>query len=423
MTSIIAFLVIFLILVTVHEFGHFYFAKKSGILVREFAIGMGPKLFSKLGQDGVLYTIRMLPLGGYVRMAGLGEDKDVVEPGMSVGLVFNEEGIVTHINTTEQPLQGEVPVRIDQVDLTHQMVIDAIVLNETDIQQFHVARDARIIEPDGSSIQVAPYEVTYNAASPWGKFKTNIAGPMMNFLLAIIVFMIVGLSSPMGIPTSENVLGNLTEGGAAAQAGLMTGDKVVKIDEQAIMNFDDLIAYVSTHPNHEATFQVERQGQSQKIVVHIEGVKEEGQESLVGKIGAGRFYKTGIFDRLAYGFTETWGTITAVFGAIFSIFTRGFNLQSFGGPVAIAKVTGQAVSYGWLSTAIFLGMLSANLGAFNLLPIPALDGGKLVLNIIEGVRGKPLSQEKEGIITIIGALLLVIFMLAVTWNDIMGLLK
>ena len=105
------------------------------------------------------------------------------------------------------------------------------------------------------------------------------------------------------------------------------------------------------------------------------------------------------------------------------IFLRGLNLNQFGGPVAIAQITSKAASEGFMPVLVLTGLLSANIGAFNLLPIPALDGGKIVLNAIEGVRGKPLSQEKEGILTIIGALILVAFMLAVTWNDISRLFQ
>ena len=121
MQALIVLLLVFTVIVSIHEFGHFYFARKAGILVREFAIGMGPKLFSHQGKDGVLYTIRMIPLGGYVRLAGLGEDQDAVQAGMQVGLVLNEAGLVTRINTSKVALEDEVPVQVDQLDLTDAM--------------------------------------------------------------------------------------------------------------------------------------------------------------------------------------------------------------------------------------------------------------------------------------------------------------
>ena len=123
-------------------------------------------------------------------------------------------------------------------------------------------------------------------------------------------------------------------------------------------------------------------------------------------------------DKLLYGFITTWGVITGVFEVLASMLMNGFNLNNFGGPVAMAQMTSQVVSFGWLTILNFMAYISANLGVFNLLPIPALDGGKIVLNLIELVRGKPLSQSKEGIITLIGAILLIILMVAVTWNDI-----
>src|SRR5699024_470715 len=118
------------------------------------------------------------------------------------------------------------------------------------------------------------------------------------------------------------------------------------------------------------------------------------------------------------GVTANWVIITGVLGVIGIMITSGLNINNFGGPVAMAQMTDQVVSLGLPVIVNFLAMLSANLGVFNLLPIPALDGGKIVLNAIEAVRGKPLSESKEGIITIIGVLIMVVLMVAVTWNDI-----
>ena len=128
---------------------------------------------------------------------------------------------------------------------------------------------------------------------------------------------------------------------------------------------------------------------------------------------------TAIVDRLLFGFIATWNVITMVLSVLASIFTRGFDLNLFGGPVAMAQATSTVANQGLMNIIWFMASLSANLGIVNLIPIPALDGGKIVLNLIELVRGKPLSQEKEGIITLVGVVLLLILMVAVTWNDIM----
>jgi regulator of sigma E protease len=121
--------------------------------------------------------------------------------------------------------------------------------------------------------------------------------------------------------------------------------------------------------------------------------------------------------KLKYGFTETWYIITHILQILGSFFTGGFSLNKLGGPVAIYQASSQAASFGWLSVVTMMASLSVNLGLMNLLPIPALDGGKLLLNVVEAVRGKPISEEKEGVITLIGFGLLLLLMIAVTWND------
>lgn len=237
MQALIVFLLVFTVIVSIHEFGHFYFARKAGILVREFAIGMGPKLFSHQGKDGVLYTIRMIPLGGYVRLAGLGEDQDAVQAGMQVGLVLNEAGLVTRINTSKVALEDEVPVQVDQLDLTDAMTITGLPLGSQDLVTYQVDHKARIIEADGSSIQVAPRQVTYGAAKPWAKFMTNVAGPMNNFILSILIFVVVAFVRPGGVPVEANVLGYIEPDSPAAQAGLQSGDRIDAIGETKVSNW------------------------------------------------------------------------------------------------------------------------------------------------------------------------------------------
>ncbi|WP_314328961.1 RIP metalloprotease RseP [Abiotrophia defectiva] len=416
MQALIVFLLVFTVIVSIHEFGHFYFARKAGILVREFAIGMGPKLFSHQGKDGVLYTIRMIPLGGYVRLAGLGEDQDAVQAGMQVGLVLNEAGLVTRINTSKVALEDEVPVQVDQLDLTDAMTITGLPLGSQDLVTYQVDHKARIIEADGSSIQVAPRQVTYGAAKPWAKFMTNVAGPMNNFILSILIFVVVAFVRPGGVPVEANVLGYIEPDSPAAQAGLQSGDRIDAIGETKVSNWRQMVQAIQSKPGQTVDFSVHRGDQDLTLPVAIRA--DQVEQATIGRIGVAQPETQDLWAKIAYGFTATWSQITGVAAAIVGIFLRGLNLNQFGGPVAIAQITSKAASEGFMPVLVLTGLLSANIGAFNLLPIPALDGGKIVLNAIEGVRGKPLSQEKEGILTIIGALILVAFMLAVTWNDI-----
>ncbi|MBA5729528.1 RIP metalloprotease RseP [Aerococcaceae bacterium INB8] len=415
MTTLLVFLVIFSIIVVIHEFGHYFFAKRAGILVREFALGMGPKLFSKQGKDGTTYTVRLLPLGGYVRLAGLYEE-DEIQAGMEVGLEINDNDQVSLINLSDNFSVVEMPVRVDNVDLIDEMIIEAVPVGQTDIVKYSVAKKANIIEADGTKLPVAPREMRYESASVWNKMITNFAGPMNNFILSIIAFTIVAFM--IGIPNTDSVIGEVVDGSVAQEAGLVDGDRVTEVNGQSVSEWSDLVLLIQERPNEELQMTVERENETVDTVVNVQAVTDEQSGNEIGQIGiiADREFSFG--SSITYGVTATWGIITGVLGVIGSMITSGFNINNFGGPVAMAQMTDQVVSLGLPVIVNFLAMLSANLGVFNLLPIPALDGGKIVLNAIEAIRGKPLSESKEGIITIIGVLIMVVLMVAVTWNDI-----
>lgn len=411
--TIIVFLIIFSIIVVIHEFGHYYFAKRAGILVREFAIGMGPKLFAKQGKDGTTYTLRMLPLGGYVRLAGLNEE-EAIQPGMQVGLQLDEQNQVTLINTTDRSEIDELPVQVDQLDLSNDMYIHAIPVGQVDPVRYNVSKTAQIIEADGTRVQVAPLESRYESATVGQKIMTNFAGPMNNFILSIITFAIVGLLMP-AVPNNSSEIGAVVENNPAAEAGMLAGDKIIEIDQQSVSNWTEVVSMIQALPGQTVPVVVERGGEEITLTIAVSG---EPNGEAVGQIGIYAAQKTGLMDRLLYGFTATWGVIASVLSVIGGMFSKGFDINMFGGPVAMAEATSEVVDQGYTTILYFMAFLSTNLGIVNLLPIPALDGGKIVLNLFEGVRGKPLSQEKEGIITIIGVIFLFILMIAVTWNDI-----
>lgn len=414
--TIIVFLIIFSIIVVIHEFGHYYFAKRAGILVREFAIGMGPKLFAKQGKDGTTYTLRMLPLGGYVRLAGLNEE-EAIQPGMQVGLQLDANDQVTVINTTERAETDELPVQIDQLDLSREMFIQAIPVGQLEPVRYQVSKTAQIIEADGTRVQVAPLETRYESANVWQKIMTNIAGPMNNFILSIITFAIVGLLMP-AVPNNTSEIGAVIENNPADQAGMLAGDRIIEIDGEAVSTWTDVLESIQALPGETVPVIVDREGEEITLTIEVASAQVGEDGETIGLIGIYAAQKTGILDRALYGFTATWGVITSVLGVIAGMFTNGFDINMFGGPVAMAEATSEVVNQGYTTILYFMAFLSTNLGIVNLLPIPALDGGKIVLNLIEAVRGKPLSQEKEGIITIIGVIFLFVLMIAVTWNDI-----
>ena len=413
--TLIIFLLIFSIIVVFHEFGHFYFARRAGILVREFSIGMGPKLFSHQAEDGVTYTIRILPLGGYVRLAGVNEEETLVA-GMEVGLSFDKNDQVSLINLSKETSVEELPVQINKVDLLDSMTIEAIPMGKEDIIRYSVSKKANVIEEDGTRLRVAPREVCYEAANVWHKMKTNIAGPVNNFILSILVFMEIGLIGP-GVPSNSNQLGEIVSDSPAAKAGLHEGDIVTAINDKTISNWNELVSEIREMPGEDVTVHIERNGEAKTIPLTIGKVLDEENNEEYGQIGIMVSLKTDLLSRILSGFTQTWNIVVGVVLTIASMIRTGFNINNFGGPVAMAQLTNTAVQSGTMNILYLMGWLSANLGIVNILPMPALDGGKVWLNIYEAIVGKPLSQEKEGIITLIGALLLIILMIAVTWND------
>ncbi|HEL2382701.1 TPA: RIP metalloprotease RseP [Streptococcus suis] len=415
MKGILAFIFIFGVIVVVHEFGHFYFAKKSGILVREFAIGMGPKIFSHTGQDGTLYTIRILPLGGYVRMAGWGEDKTEIKTGTPASLTLNTDGIVTRINLSGKQLDNlSLPMNVTSFDFEEKLEITGLVLDES--KTYKVDHDATIVEEDGTEVRIAPLDVQYQNATVWGKLITNFAGPMNNFILGIFVFiMLIFAQGGVADPTSNAV--SITDGGALQDAGLVTGDKILSVNGQTTDTYTEIASIISQAASEASTapsfdLVVEHEGAEKSLTVTAEKVDDSY------RIGISPILKTGFLDKIIGGFQQAGATAVIVVTALKNLIAN-FDVKQLGGPVAIYSVSNQAAANGWVSVFNLMAMLSINIGIFNLIPIPALDGGKIVMNILEGIRRKPLKPETESYITLAGVAIMVVLMLVVTWNDIM----
>lgn len=416
MQGLLAFIVIFGILVVVHEFGHFYFAKKSGILVREFAVGMGPKIFAHTGKDGTAYTIRALPLGGYVRMAGWGDDTTEIKTGTPITLTLNKDGLVKRINLSQKHLeQTSLPMNVTDYDLEDKLTITGLVLDET--RTYSVDHDATIIEEDGTEVRIAPLDVQYQNATVWGRMMTNFAGPMNNFILGALIF-IVMMFVQGGAPNQDSNQVRVTDGGAMQVAGVQNGDRILQIGSMQVSNWKDLTKAVEKNTRH-----LKKDGRIDVLVATAEGKERKLQISPKKSngtylIGIMPGLKTRFMDKIAGGLQESWKGATIIVRALKNLITN-FSLNKLGGPVAMYQMSNQAAKNGLLSILSLMAMLSINLGIFNLIPIPALDGGKIFINIIEAIRRKPLSQEVETYITLAGVGIMVILMIAVTWNDIM----
>ena len=416
MLGILTFILVFGIIVVVHEFGHFYFAKKSGILVREFAIGMGPKIFAHIGKDGTAYTIRILPLGGYVRMAGWGDDTTEIKTGTPVSLTLTDDGKVKRINLSGKKLdQTALPMQVTQFDFEDKLFIKGLVLEEE--KTFAVDHDATVVEADGTEVRIAPLDVQYQNATIWGKLITNFAGPMNNFILGVVVFWIL-IFMQGGVRDVDTNQFHVMPQGALAKVGVPETAQITKIGSHEISNWESLIQAVEaetkdkTAPTLDVT--ISEQGSDKQVTV----TPEENQGRYL--LGVQPGIKSDFLSMFVGGFTTAADLALRILSALKNLIFQP-DLNKLGGPVAIFKASSDAAKNGIENVLYFLAMISINIGIFNLIPIPALDGGKIVLNILEAIRRKPLKQEIETYVTLAGVVIMVVLMIAVTWNDIMRL--
>ena len=416
MLGILTFILVFGIIVVVHEFGHFYFAKKSGILVREFAIGMGPKIFAHIGKDGTAYTIRILPLGGYVRMAGWGDDTTEIKTGTPVSLTLAEDGKVKRINLSGKKLdQTALPMQVTQFDFEDKLFIKGLVLEEE--KTFAVDHDATVVEADGTEVRIAPLDVQYQNATIWGKLITNFAGPMNNFILGVVVFWIL-IFMQGGVRDVDTNQFHIMPQGALAKVGVPETAQITKIGSHEISNWESLIQAVEsetkdkTAPTLDVT--ISEKGSDKQVTV----TPEESQGRYL--LGVQPGIKSDFVSMFVGGFTTAADSALRILSELKNLIFQP-DLNKLGGPVAIFKASSDAAKNGIENVLYFLAIISINIGIFNLIPIPALDGGKIVLNILEAIRRKPLKQEIETYVTLAGVVIMVVLMIAVTWNDIMRL--
>ena len=416
MLGILTFILVFGIIVVVHEFGHFYFAKKSGILVREFAIGMGPKIFAHIGKDGTAYTIRILPLGGYVRMAGWGDDTTEIKTGTPVSLTLTDDGEVKRINLSGKKLdQTALPMQVTQFDFEDKLFIKGLVLEEE--KTFAVDHDATVVEADGTEVRIAPLDVQYQNATIWGKLITNFAGPMNNFILGVVVFWIL-IFMQGGVRDVETNQFHVMPQGALAKVGVSETAQITKIGSHEISNWESLIQAVEAETKDKTAptlyVTISENGSEKQVSVSPE--ESEGRYLLGVQPGI----KSDLLSMFVGGFTTAANSALSILSALKNLIFHP-DLNKLGGPVAIFKESSDAAKNGIENVLYFLATISINIGIFNLIPIPALDGGKIVLNILEAIRRKPLKQEIETYVTLAGVVIMVVLMIAVTWNDIMRL--
>ncbi|MGE4282188.1 MAG: RIP metalloprotease RseP [Clostridia bacterium] len=335
MTTFISAIIIFALLIFFHELGHFAVAKMVGIKVHEFAIGMGPQIL-KVKKGETMYSVRALPIGGYVMM------------------------------------EGEVE-------------------NSADKRAF-------------------------NNKPVWARMAVVSAGAIMNFALGFIIFLIM-LSFEPSIP--EPVIGKLTPDRPAQQVGLEPGDRIIRLNDYKVHIQEDVRYFLDKNKDNPIDVTVIRQNQRMtfKLVPELDPKYQSymmGYEALtvpknIINVITQAYYRTGFMAKI-------------IFSSLGDLVTGKAGVDQVSGPIGIVQGIGTAAKQGLSNLAFLAALISINLGVFNLLPIPALDGSKIMFLLFEAIRRKPMNPEKEGMVHFVGFAMLILLLIFVTFNDVVRMI-
>jgi regulator of sigma E protease len=281
------------------------------------------------------------------------------------------------------------------------------------LKNFEVSEKSFFIV-DGSEVQIAPYNRQFGSKTLGQRTAAIIAGPLMNFILAFVLLFSLGFIQ--GAPIDEPILGKLTPDGSAVESGLKEGDEITSIEGKVMSSWKQVVSVIQANPEQELTFAINRGGQNLEVEVVPEASKV-GEET-IGRIGAYNPVEKSFVGSLEYGVTETFNWTKEIVLGLGKLVTGQFSIDMLSGPVGIYDMTDQVAKTGFINLMSWAAILSINLGIVNLLPIPALDGGRLLFFLVEALRGKPIDRQKEGVVHFIGFALLMLLMLVVTWNDI-----
>lgn len=361
--TILAALLVFSAVIAIHEFGHFTVAKLCGIQVNEFSIGMGPVLWKK-NHKGTQYSLRALPVGGFVA------------------------------------LEGEESPESQQAEAAH--TVQEQPAPETE-----------------ASVQLTG--VPLNEAPVWQRALVMVAGAVMNFVLGFVVLVI--LIAAQNEPITSKTIYAIQDGALCGQTGLQAGDKVLAVNGRRCFVANDILYELVRTQSYSADFTVLRNGQK----VHLPRVQfdtwqdEKGETHMsIGFSVYGLEKTPGNVLREAGNSVLYYGRI--VFTSLVDLVRGRESINNLSGPVGIVSAIGQAASYGWQDLLEMLALITVNLGILNLLPFPALDGGKVVFLVIEGVTGHAVPEKLQSVLTLATFGLLFGLMLFATYNDILRLI-
>ncbi|MBW7473261.1 RIP metalloprotease RseP [Paenibacillus oenotherae] len=411
---------VFFVIVTIHEWGHYYFAKRAGILVREFAIGFGPKLFSvKRGETR--YTLRLIPAGGFVRMAG--EDPELVEvqPGQTIAVRLAKNAVTRFYLDRLEERSNVIRGEVQSIDIEKKL---QLTLVSDGISETYPVHPAALLIAKGKETQIAPLDRQFGSKTVGQRSLAIVAGPVMNFVLAFVLFALYITMHGVPMENPDRLLvGYLDKEMPAAAAGLQEGDVIQAIDGVPIgIDAEKMVDMIKKSPNSPQKWTVIRDNQQLELTITPKPEETTG----IGKVGVGPAYPTRPATFLETFEESGWymkQMTISIFEGFKKLIIGDFKLDDLGGPVRTAQVTGEIAAQGFTELTRWAALLSLYLGIFNLLPIPALDGSRLLFLGLEAVRRKPVNPNRESMVHFIGFALLMLLMLAVTYNDILRLVR
>lgn len=442
--SVAAFLVAIGILITVHEYGHYWMARRCNVKVLRFSVGFGRPLFQRRsGADQTEYALAAIPLGGYVKMA---DERDESVAAEDLPRAFNRQTVGRRAAIVAAGPAANFLFAILAFSLMFLVGMQGVRPVIGEVQPASVAAEAgfqprdEIIEVGGRATptweQVAlnlidqgmngdPIEVRVRTDSGQEFWRTlNIRdsrlllgdGPLLGKL---------GISALQ--PWSEPVLGELLPDGAAARAGLMPGDRIRAVDGQAITTWTGWVNSVRERPNTEIQLEIERQGLIFETRLRTDERLDNGQR--IGMIGAFPYVdeaavaalqttvRYGMVESFSRGMQRTWDMCVLTLRVMWRLLTGEAALSNLAGPVGIAEYAGVSASVGLAAFLGFLGLVSISLGIINLLPIPMLDGGHLLYYLVEVIKGSPVSEAVEAIGQRVGIVMIGLLMTLALYND------
>lgn len=444
--TILAFIFALGVLIFVHEYGHFWVARRCGVKVLRFSIGFGTPLFSRFDKHGTEFTVSAIPLGGYVRML---DEREAAVPVELLSQTFNRKPVMQRIAIVAA---GPLVNLAFAVLLYWAMFMSGVsavipligeVSENSPASQAGVIPGQEIVSVDGRDTQ-SWEAVTFALISrigDSGEITLGLRSPDSTLVeeknLAVDSWLVGSeLDSPLAIlgiqpimPTFLPVLGEVVPGGAADKAGLLEGDRILSSGQEQIETWSQWVETIKASPGKPLLLSIERDRMRSELTVVPEAVNDESGEQ-IGRIGVRVFvpedYGTEYQRIIRYSplaalpaaFEKMWDRSVLTLESIGKMLRGLISVDNLSGPITIAKIAGQTANYGPEAFFSFMAYLSISLGVLNLLPIPVLDGGHLFYYVVELLKGSPVSEKIQAVGARIGMALLLAFMMLAIFNDI-----